>query len=174
MTFSKSAENHEGRRTKASTRTCRRDTTPEYTSESYGRLCLRYTKTLHSYYHVRFSVQLFIGFTTYLTSKAIVSCLERQHRLVDMLTPYTMTAQRLSNSYMLNTHLPPPRAHTLPPSFDCQPSNTPIISSSTTPIVTSKPVKRNWISIIMGYAPVIGLVMTFVGIVIAIITIVVK
>jgi len=93
-----------------------------------------------------------------------------------MSHPIPLAAEQADLGSLLPTHvLPQPqRAHTLPSTFSpCYFQNQPI-PSTTGNAVIAQDEKKTWVIHVKEYATVIGVALTFIGVIVAIITVVIK
>ena len=88
----------------------------------------------------------------------------------------TPAAEQANMGSLLPSHVPPQpqRAYTLPPTFNsyCL-HNQPIASNSDT-VVVAQNEKKTWLAYVKEYATVIGVALTLIGVIVAIITVFVK
>jgi len=82
--------------------------------------------------------------------------------------------QRVNADSTLPTHVLPPRNHTEPPAFGIHPSHNQTTVLSTNNSVTTHDQTNTWFSHVKEYAPVVGVVGTIIGVVVAIVTVAVK
>ncbi|KAH6859046.1 hypothetical protein BKA58DRAFT_405864 [Alternaria rosae] len=74
----------------------------------------------------------------------------------------------------LPTHILPPCNHTEPPAFGIHPLHNQTTVSSTNYTVATRDQTNTWFTHVKEYAPVVGVVGTIIGVVVAIITVAVK
>ena len=82
--------------------------------------------------------------------------------------------QLVNTDSTLPTHVLPPRNHTESHAFSTHPLHNQTIASSTNNTATTHDQTNTWFSHMKEYAPVVGVVGTIIGVVVAIITVAVK
>ena len=93
-----------------------------------------------------------------------------------MSHPIAPAAEQANLGSLLPTHvLPQPqRAHTLPSTISPYYLQNQPISSTTDNAVIAHDEKKTWVIHVKEYATVIGVALTFIGVIVAIITVVIK
>ena len=93
-----------------------------------------------------------------------------------MSHPIAPAAEQANSSSFLPTHVlsQPQRAHTLPSAFRPYYLQNQPISSTTDNAVIAHDEKKTWLIHTREYATVTGVALTFIGVIIAIITVVIK
>ena len=74
----------------------------------------------------------------------------------------------------LPTHVLPPRNFTEPPTFGIHPLHNQTTVLSTNHTMTTRDQTKAWFAHVKEYAPVVGVVSTIIGVIVAIITVAVK